>query len=186
MVGIARRKKEDAGAERLELEYVVSDIADLSLGRRFDAAIMMFNVIGYLAEPKQRLRAVAAVREHLRPGGPFVFDYWHGPAVLASPPAETFREIPIEGGQLLRGASTDFDPEQRLCDVTMSVWRIEGDRVAGRTSERHRVRFYDEAELSDLLGGSGFDLIRTAAFSDPRRPPTPPEWQAVGIAVAAS
>jgi hypothetical protein len=145
----------------------------------------MFNVIGYLAEKKQRADAMAAVRAHLRPGGPFVFDYWHGPAVLASPPGETFREISIEGGQLLRAASTHFEPERRLCDVTMRVWRIEGDRVAGRISERHRVRFYDEDDLRDLLGGSGFDLIRTAAFSDSRKPPSAAEWQAIGVAAAA-
>lgn len=184
MVAIARRKKEEAGAEHLD--YVVSDVAALSLGREVDAAIMMFNVIGYLAEPGQRSAALAAIRGHLRAGSLFVFDYWHGPAVLASPPGGTFREIPVEGGQLLRGASTEFHPEQRLCDVTMTVWKIEGDRVAGRASERHRVRFYDDDELRELLGRCGFELVRTAAFSDPAQPPATSEWQAIGIARAAS
>lgn len=184
MVAIAERKKAAAGAARLD--YVVSDVAGLALARRFDAAIMMFNVIGYLVEREQRAAAMAAVREHLRPGALFVFDYWHGPAVLASPPVETFREIPIEGGELLRAASTEFHPEQRLCDVTMRVWRIEGDRVAGRTSESHRVRFYDEEELRELLAGAGLDLVRTASFSDPGKPATTEEWQALGIAAVAS
>lgn len=183
MVAIARRKKDEARAERLD--YVVSDVAALSLGREFDAAIMMFNVIGYLVDAAQRAAAIRAVRAHLRAGAPFVFDYWHGPAVLASPPGETFREIPIEGGELLRAASTRFEPGQRLCDVSMKVWRIEGDRVAGRTSESHRVRFYDDDELRQLLEDAGMDLVRTAAFSDPRQPATAAEWQALGIAVAA-
>lgn len=182
MIAIARRKTAEAGAEGVD--YVVSDIAALSLGRELDAAIMMFNVIGYLVDAAQRAAAMAAVRAHLPPGAPFVFDYWHGPAVLASPPGETFREIPIEGGELLRAASTRFDPGQRLCDVTMKVWRIEGDRVAGRTSETHRVRFYDDDDLRGLLGGAGMDLVRTASFSDPSKPATAAEWQALGIAAA--
>lgn len=182
MIAIARRKMREAGAGGLE--YVQSDVAALSLGRVFDAAIMMFNVIGYLVEPAQRAAAMRAVRAHLGPGAPFVFDYWHAPAVLASPPGETFREIPIEGGELLRAASTRFEPEQRLCDVTMKVWRIEGDRVAGRTSETHRVRFYADDELREVLEGAGMDLTRTAAFSDPAKPATTAEWQALGIAAA--
>lgn len=179
MIAIAERKKDEAGA--VNVAYYVSDIADVDLGREFDAAIMMFNVIGYLADRDQRQAALTNVRKHLDAGSPFVFDFWYGPALLEDPPGQTFRQIPVDGGEILRAASTRFDVEKRVCDITISVWRIEGDRVAGRTSERHRVTFFFEDELASSLRRCGIELVRTAAFSDPQQALTGAEWNGIGI-----
>ena len=182
MVAIAEAKC--AEGKISNVSYVVSDIAEAHLDRSFDAAIMMFNVIGYLADQDQRTAALANVRSHLKPGSPFVFDYWYGPAVLMDPPIQTTREIPTEEGHLVRSSSTHLDVSEQLCDITIDVARMKDGRVVDRASERHQVRFFFPEELSNLLLECGFELTRSTAFSNPTKSASTDEWSAVGSAKA--
>ncbi len=84
MVARARHKAEELGAE---LTLAEGDALTLDLGRRFDAAIVMFAVVGYQLTNAAVRALLATVRRHLRAGGVLVFDVWHGPGVIASPPA---------------------------------------------------------------------------------------------------
>ena len=66
-----------AGAAGSNLELVLADLTELDLGSRFDAAVLMFAVLGYLTETREILRALSAVRAHLVAGGVLVFDCWY-------------------------------------------------------------------------------------------------------------
>lgn len=181
MIAIAERKKDQA---RAAVTYAISDLAELRLDRTFEAAVMMFNVIGYLEGGDQRRAALQRVRDHLGPGRPFVFDFWFGPAVLEDPPIETFREIPLGDDRLLRASSTRYDAGAQLCDITIDVQRMSGDHLVQRTSERHRVSFYFVDELTDLLRDCGLELTKVSRFSDPAELPSTDEWTALGMAKA--
>ena len=64
--------------------------------RQFDAALMMFAVLGYQVENRDVLAALKTARRHLEPGGLFIFDVWYGPAVLHQRPSERVKIIPRE------------------------------------------------------------------------------------------
>lgn len=184
MVAIAETKKQTTGTENLS--YVVSDLAEMQLERTFDAAIMMFNVIGYLADDAQRRAALQNVRRHLRPGGLFVFDFWYGPAVLRDPPSETFKELTVDQEKLLRTASTELDRDRQLCDITINVRKVAGPQLIREVSERHQVRFFFSGELSAALSDCGIELVRVTSFSNPRAPASPDEWPAIGVGLAST
>lgn len=64
---LARR----ARAERLTVETLLADARELAVSARFAAIIVPMQTIQLLGGPEGRMRFLARVREHLRPGGLF-------------------------------------------------------------------------------------------------------------------
>ncbi|MGH2621006.1 MAG: class I SAM-dependent DNA methyltransferase, partial [Anaerolineales bacterium] len=90
-------------------EFVLGDIRELELDRQFDAALMMFAVLGYQASDADLQLALQSVRRHLRPGGLFVGDFWYGPTVLRVAPSDRIKQVDLDGQQLVRSATTTLD-----------------------------------------------------------------------------
>ena len=67
------RSKNQAG------EYYVADMADFSLGRKYDAVICLFSSIAYVKTPASLAAATACFREHLNSGGIAMVEPWMTP-----------------------------------------------------------------------------------------------------------
>lgn len=74
MLDTARRKGEGA-------EWVLADLADVDLGRRFDAIVMAGNVMIFLA-PGSEAAVVANLAHHLEPGGVLIAGFQLQPGRL--------------------------------------------------------------------------------------------------------
>ncbi len=161
------------------------DIREIALQRHFDAAIMMFAVLGYQLENADVLAALRAARRHLRAGGLLVFDVWYGPAVLCQRPSQRVKVVPIPGGQTLRSASAQLDIRRHICSVRFRVRRLEGERLVGETEETHQVRYFFPLELTLFLESSGFTSLRLGAFPEFERDPDEATWNVLGVARAS-
>ena len=112
MVSLAQSTRDlassgDAGAFTCE----VGDICEINLGRTFDAVISLFHVISYQTSNDSLLAAFRVAAQHLAPGGVFVFDVWHGPAVLSQTPSRRIKEVADEHHRVKRTASPELDSE---------------------------------------------------------------------------
>src|SRR5438445_5650216 len=66
-----------------KIVFIASDMRDFQLpSKEFDAAICLFDSIGYLKTDDGVRNAFAVIWSHLRPGGLFIFEFWHAPAML--------------------------------------------------------------------------------------------------------
>ncbi len=197
-IPLARRGYEVVGVDRSEamlaearrkagsaVTFHRGDVRDVDLGRRFDAVLMMFAVLGYQRENADVLAALATARRHLRPGGLFLYDVWYGPAVLAQRPSQRVKVIPAPDGEVVRIASGELDVRRQLCTVRYEVWRLAGDRLVSRTKETHTARYFFPLELDLFLTCAGFRPLRLGAFPDIEREPDETTWNVFGAAVAA-
>lgn len=67
-------------AEKLpEVPLHVADLRELSLGRSFDAVVCLFSAIGYVASLEELRRGVAAMAQHVAPGGVLAIEPWFTP-----------------------------------------------------------------------------------------------------------
>jgi SAM-dependent methyltransferase len=164
--------------------FCEGDIRSIDLERHFDAALMMFAVLGYQLENSDVLSALKTARRHLHLGGLFIFDVWYGPAVLHQRPSERVKVIPSAGGQILRVASGELDIRRHLCTVHFRVWRLAGDRLVAETEEIHPMRYFFPLELNFFLECSGFSPVRQGAFPDFDRDPDETTWNILGVARA--
>ncbi|SRR6266545_2838870 len=69
MLEIARRRNPDVPLHQ-------ADMADLSLGRRFDAVVCLFSSIGYVRTVERLGQAVAAMGRHVERGGALLVEPW--------------------------------------------------------------------------------------------------------------
>ena len=167
-----------------KVSYYLADIRDVRLDRAFDAAIMMFAVLGYQRENQDVHRALSSARRHLLPGGLFIADVWYGPAVLSERPSERIRVIPSPKGKVIRSSSGELETSRHLCHVHFHLWSLEGDCLAAETEEDHAMRYFFPKEIPLFLEAAGFTLVRLGAFPDYARDPDESTWNALVVARA--
>jgi SAM-dependent methyltransferase len=167
-----------------KVSFYLADIRDVRLDRAFDAAIMMFAVLGYQRENADVHRALSSARRHLRPGGLLVADVWYGPAVLRERPSERVRVITSPRGKVIRSSSGELDTSRHLCHVHFHLWDLEGNRLTAETEEDHAMRYFFPKELPLFLESAGFSLVRLGAFPDFDRDPDESTWNALFVARA--
>jgi SAM-dependent methyltransferase len=152
--------------DKLAVEFVCSDLQDLSLGRKFDAALMMFNVFGYQLTNAEASRALEVATRHLNEGGLLIFDFWYGPAVLAQGPSEREQRIALPEGEVVRNSSGRLDLRTQRCIVNMHVRMLRDGQLQSEFDEEHQVRFFFPMELELLLQANGLELLDLQAWPD--------------------
>ena len=182
MLALAQQRSLQLGHSKVRFQ--LGDIRNVDLGQQFDAALIMFAVLGYQVENNDILSTLKTVRRHLKPGALLVFDVWYGPAVLHERPSDRVKVIPTPEGKILRVASGTLDIPHHTCDVRFQLWRFAEGRVATEIQETHRMRYFFPLELNLFLESSGFSLVRLGAFPDFDAEPTESTWSALAVARA--
>lgn len=157
----AETSSEAAGSFTCE----VGDICTTQLGRTFDAVISLFHVMSYQTANHTLQAAFQVAADHLEPGGLFLFDVWHGPAVLLQGPTERIKEVADERYRVKRTAYPSLDTNRGTVEV---IYRMDcEDRVSGDTmcfSEEHLMRYLFPTEIDLLAGKCGLRSIATEEF----------------------
>jgi SAM-dependent methyltransferase len=150
-------------------EFVLGDMRDFDLGRRFGLVLLACSSVCHLLSDVDAERCFTAARRHLRPGGVFALD-------VAAPQHETSTADgvwrprfhypdPSAPGEVSVAGRRSYEPAGRiLTDELDYTFTVDG-RVerAIRTS-----RMYPAAELEALLVRSGFALVTTYGGFDRR------------------
>lgn len=178
------RAKHDSSRPVPETEFLAGDLRSLDLGRRFDAVLMMFAVLGYQLDDAAVRASLASVRRHLAPGGLFVFDVWHGPAVLAERPSERFKTIEQDGGRIVRSSKGELDEARHICTVSFRIWRVVDGTTTNETEEMHTMRYFFPDELEQFLADQRLELLRLTAFPSLDQDPDVGTWNVLGVARA--
>ncbi len=163
-------------------ELIQGDARTVRLGRKFDAVISLFHVMSYQNTEEDALAELITAREHLEPGGLFLFDFWHGPGVLRDLPER--RERVLEDGDTrVRRLAT---PELRLCDnivvvnYAVSICDLKNGRAV-ELNEAHSMRYWFIPELRHLAQQAGLRVVDAGGWPA-RRPPGLDDWNAWMIA----
>ena len=176
MLDRARKKADAAGCE---ITLHQGDVRDVNVGGVFDAVISMFAVAGYQTGDGDLAAMFATARRHLSRRGLFLFDLWHGAAVLAQRPENRQREFPAADGAgdtLIRGVSSVLDEARKVVEVDISVRCISAGGEVTETKEHHAVRYLFAEEAEALLTAGGFETLNICAFPDLDREPTERDW----------
>jgi len=178
------RARERAYSGSGKVEFSQGDIRTYRSGIAFDAVLMNFNVLGYMHDNDDFIAALNTARANLRPGGLLFADFWYGPAVVADPPRERFREIAIGDTRLLRFSSGIHEPDLQRIRVSIRVIDVQQQQVRADTEETHLVRYFFPLEFDLALRAHGFVLSKIAGYPDMTRPASAQEWLAAAVARA--
>jgi SAM-dependent methyltransferase len=178
------RSKAASSSLMSHAEFYQADVRRVALARHFDAALMMFAVLGYQLANEDVLAALRSARRHLDPAGLFLFDVWYGPAVLVQRPSERVKVIPTSSGNVQRVASSELDTSRHVCTVRYRVSTFAAERLVSETEEEHMVRYFFPLELNLFLESTGFTPVRLGAFPEFDRDPDEQSWNVLCVARA--
>jgi SAM-dependent methyltransferase len=158
-----RRGLDPAVAGRLQFAH--GDARTFRLGRQFNAVISLFHVMSYQTSNDDLAAAFASAREHLEPGGLFIFDCWYGPAVLRQWPSVTTKELSDDDTQVKRVATPVIHAGRNVVDVNYDV--IVTDKATGQTenlSETHSMRYLFTPEIELALKAADLQLLESRGW----------------------
>jgi SAM-dependent methyltransferase len=141
------------------LHRVCGTIECLRPSGAFDLATAIDDVSGYVGAQPGGLEAfLPRLRERLRPGGVFLFDFItpHGRRRY------TFRNSRQVGeARIVADSRGQFDEQGRLLHVDLTL--TTPDRIA---HERHVLRLYETEEMEAILRGAGFEVLAMTDLYD--------------------
>ncbi len=180
MLAAYRAKARTTG---IEPDVRRGDLRRVRLGRRFDAVISMFAVIGYQVGDADLAGAFATAAAHLRRSGIFVFDVWYGPAILADPPRERTKTLTTASGErVVRHTRCRLDELAQTVDVTFETERLAGKRRLERVIETHPMRFFFPRELGLALASAGLRLDAMMPFGRVKGRASARDWTITAVA----
>lgn len=179
MLDIARVKSEEKG---LPIALYHGDIKSVAIDQMFDAAILMFAVLGYQTTNNDLIQTLRNVRRHLRVGGLLVFDVWYGPAVLSQKPGERVSVAEGEDTTIIRLSSGVLDTLRHVCDVRFKAYKIEKRQLVDEATEVHRMRFFFPQEIAFFLESAGFEVTHMGPFPEREGELSDLTWNALVVA----
>lgn len=182
MLHHARRKQSLLPPTVGHLEFQQGCAQTASLNTQFDLVLCLFAVITYQTTDEGILALLRNVRHHLRPGGLFICDFWHGPAVLSERPTTRVKEV-LEGDAVIRRtASSVLDEINHLVTVHFSVSRSHHGEPTTSSEETHQVRYLFSSELERFLPAAGLEILGFCPFPKLHQPVTNSDWNVTVIA----
>lgn len=136
------------------LSFELGDVRTIRSGETFDAVISLFHVMSYQITNDDLSQAFQTAFEHLSPGGTFLFDFWHGPAVLSEKPEIRVKRLEDEQIDVTRIAEPVLEINGSTVDVNYTLF-IK-DKVKGGIeciTEAHKLRYLFLSELDHFLAG---------------------------------
>jgi SAM-dependent methyltransferase len=135
------------------------DLRDIRLNKHFDVVISLFHVISYQTTNEDVTAAFETARQHLNPGGVFIFDVWYGPAVLTERPAVRVKRIADEKIEVIRLAEPVLHPNENRVDVNYHVFvRDLATSAVVELKETHSMRYFFKPEIEFWATLSGFTI----------------------------
>jgi SAM-dependent methyltransferase len=143
------------------LNCVHGDIRQLRLNQTFDVILSLFHVISYQTSNDDLMAAFKTVKQHLKPGGIFIFDVWYGPAVLSDRPTVRVKRLEDDAIQVTRIAEPVMYPNTNLVDVNYHVFlKDKSSKAVEELQETHRMRYLFKPEIDQLCHSFQFKEIK--------------------------
>lgn len=154
------------------------DVRTVRLGRKFDAVICLFHVMSYQNCEEDALALFTTAKKHLKHGGLFLFDFWHGLGVLADPPVRREKQWEDSEVGVTRIASPVHRADEHIVEVHYSM--TVQDKEKGDTSsffETHMMRYWFLPELRQVAEEAGMRILAEGGWMH-SAPPAPGDWSA--------
>lgn len=167
------------------VSFVQQDMRALGLPcTSFDAAVCLFDSIGYGVTNDAIIATLSGVRRHLRPDGLFAVEFWHAPPMLKDYEPVRVRQWETGNGTVLRISKTTLDVVAQLARVDYSVYQLRPDGSYRYSNEVHENRYFLVQEMDLLLHVAGFEPLRWLAGFHGTAPIDRSTWHVVALARA--
>ena len=163
MISMANGKKSSLGGQNIDFEKCSSE--DFHTNFEWDFAVSLFFMLGYQVLDSSLIKTFHAVHSCLRKGGIFAFDFWYGPSVIKKGCSPKEIQVETNDYRMIRKSSPSILGQDN-CLLIEQSYSIQNKKTNEyeNFNEVHKVRYFDEKQLSSFLNKCGFEVIRFEAF----------------------
>jgi SAM-dependent methyltransferase len=180
MLRVAQRS---AAQNSSKVRFLPSDLRNPQVpAGAYDAAICLFDSIGYLRTNDALAEAFVGIERCLRPNGLFIFEFWHAPAMLSQHSPVRLRRWTVPAGEVLRISETTLDRKNQLAHVSYTVYELKNDGTYSTFCEQQTNRFFFPEEIRTLISGSGFEMLKFYAGFQEEESIDANTWHLVAVA----
>jgi SAM-dependent methyltransferase len=180
MLACARRKASDRESR---VDFRVQDMRELNIPEApFDAVFCLFDSIGYVETNEALEQVLEGVNSHLKPEGLFIFEFWHGAAMVRLFDPLRIHHSHTSDGELLRISETVLDVIRQLAEVTYTLYEFPKEGSYSKYREVHRNRFFLVQEMSAWLSRFRFKAVKWCAGFDTNKDIDSNTWHIVVVA----
>lgn len=152
MIAVADRKARESGRM---ISFKTGDMVSPPVSGVFDAVLCLYDSANYLMDLGTMMRMFQAVKQHLHPGGLFIFD------VCTENNSRRYFNGQIDqdsDGDFAYVRRSEFLPEQR---IQVNEFQLVFGRGEERRQhfERHEQRIYAIADIDRTVKASGLELV---------------------------
>lgn len=157
---MVERARQKAESEHVPVSFAQSDMRELGApATLFDGALCLFDSIGYVQTDDGVGATLNGVRDGLKPGGVFIVEYWHAPAMVRGFERTRVRRFNGSNGLILRLSETELEQERSVAHVTYNVYELRKDFSYHHVQERHTARYFTVSEMEALARRHGFEPL---------------------------
>jgi SAM-dependent methyltransferase len=147
-VRLARDKNPDG-------RFVVGDMVEFDLGRKYDGVLCLFSSIAYAGTLENVVRALECFRNHLAPGGVVLLEPWFEPAVWEE--GRVFMHLAEgDGIKVCRMSHSRVVGTLSVLQFNYLIGRAEGIE---HLTEIHELGLFTAAELAGCFEAAGLEVI---------------------------
>ncbi|MFH1714394.1 MAG: class I SAM-dependent methyltransferase [Candidatus Nealsonbacteria bacterium] len=180
MIKLAKEKAKGTG---IKVYFRQGDVRNVSLNKKFDIVLLMFNVIGYQITNQDLVSTFKTASRHLKKGGILIFDCWFGPAVLKQMPGSRKKIIKKDNREkLIKSSTSILDIFNQTIDIRYQVQRVLRGKILEKVNETHKIRFLFPQEIKCYLEEVGFQSLEICPFLQINKKPNFNDWNITVIA----
>jgi SAM-dependent methyltransferase len=146
-------------------QCIRGDIRNIKIDHLFDAVLSLFHVISYQTTKADVVKTFANAAHHLKPRGVFLFDVWHGPAVVSQRPTVRIKRVEDDKTRIIRIAEPELDMSAGIVTVQYTILvESKSDGQVVSFCEEHRMRYFFPPEIELIAEQNGFAVEKTEEF----------------------
>ncbi|MBS3781482.1 MAG: class I SAM-dependent methyltransferase [Candidatus Thermoplasmatota archaeon] len=155
---LLKRAKEKSKKDDLNIDWIIGDMRDFSLDKRFNLIFIPFNTIHHILTLEDMEKVLENVKEHLEPNGRFMVE-------LFNPDLDILNRDPKEEHEVLEYKNPDGDEEIKVTETTdyekakqlmHLTWFYELDDEM--VEREWTIRVWFPKEVNAILKYNGFKI----------------------------
>ncbi|MFL9924592.1 class I SAM-dependent methyltransferase [Herbaspirillum lusitanum] len=165
MLAAAKQRVEALPAMRERLTFDSGNVRTYKAGLKFDIVISLFHVVSYQSTNADLRAMFQNAAQHLKDGGAFIFDFWHGPAVLTERPSVRMKRMESDEIAVTRVATPSVNMIENYVDVRYDIFiRDKKTTFVEELSETHRMRYLFLTEIEMLARDAGLNFVSSCEW----------------------
>ncbi len=147
--------------------------------RKFDALLLLFNVIGYIKDLDLFL---FKIKKNLKKNSLLIFDFWHEAGIKHAGPKKTIKKFSSQGIQLERNSFGKEIIQNNAIEIGIETNIFKRGKFVKKFSEVHFVKYFNLKILQKIIENNNFELIKFEDFNEENLLPKKNSWNAYCVA----